>query len=195
MQKILAAIGLAVAVPVALAAPALAKPPVDAKPSWVSSVLRQHEGFQAEVTYLCGGPKGQEGTITVMLQQLPEPGASTADTVPKGHDKAKCDGNGREVKIKIPVAKGAVQAGRTVQLHTTLTVANQPVLEHTSAAAAVGDDSAPTPSPSPTETQTPSPSASSTESEHPESEHPESEHPESEHPESEKPSPSSTPTS
>ena len=112
MQKVLAALGLAVAVPVALAAPALAKSPVNAKPS-VSSVLRRARGIRAEVTYLCTGPKDQEGSISVILQQLPEPGASTVDTVATGHDDAKCDGKEREVKIKIPVAAGAVQAGRT----------------------------------------------------------------------------------
>jgi hypothetical protein len=218
MRKTLAALGLAVAVPVALAAPALAKSPANATPS-VSSVLRQHEGFRAEVTYLCTGPKDQEGTIKVLLQQLPKPGANNVDTVATASDEAKCDGQQRDVKIKIPVAAGAVQAGWTVQLYTTLTVVNQPVLTHTSAGEPVADDSQSTPSPSPTgtqtpsaspssaesehpETETPSPSASSTESEHPETETPspsasstESEHPETEKPETEKPSPSSTPTS
>jgi hypothetical protein len=173
------------------------------------------------VTYLCTGPKDQEGTITVLLRRLPEPGASNVDPVATGHDKAKCDGKEREVKIKLPVAAGALPAGATVQLDTTLTVPGQQVLT-ASTAQAVADDSAPTPSSGPTATETSSPSPSSSESkhpetempsatpsssesehpesehpesEHPESEHPESEHPESEHPETEKPSPSSTPTS
>jgi hypothetical protein len=201
MHKTLAALGLAVAVPVALAAPALAKPPANATPS-VSSVLRQHEGFRAEVSYLCTGPKDQEGTIKVLLQQLPKPGANDVDTVATASDEAQCDGQQREVKIKIPVAAGAVQAGRTVQLYTTLTVADQPVRTHTSASEPVADDSQSTPSPSPTGTETPSASPSSSESEHPETETPspsasstESEHPETDKPETETPSPSSTPTS
>jgi hypothetical protein len=225
MHKVLAAVALAVAVPVALAAPALAKSPSSGDPS-LSSVLRHHEGFRAEVTYLCIGPKDQDGTIDVLLRRLPEPGASDVDTVATGHDKAKCDGKEREVKIKLPVAAGALQAGRTVQLDTTLTVPGQPVqvLTHTITAQAVDDDSAPTPSSGPTATETPSANPSASESKHPEtgtpspsasssgsehsptetpsasatsseSEHPESEHPESEHPETEKPSPSSTPTS
>jgi cobalamin biosynthesis protein CobT len=215
MQKVLAAVGLAVAVPVALAAPALAKSPANATPS-VSSVLRQHEGFRAEVTYLCTGPKDQEGTIKVLLKQLPKPGSSTVDTVGTAQDKAKCDGKEREVKIKIPMTKGPVQAGRTVQLDTSLVV-NGEVKAHTSTDQAVADDSASTPSPTATATpspsasssesepsetpspsasstepkhqepSTPAPSASSTEPKHQESEHPESEHPESEHPESEHP--------
>jgi len=64
MHKVFAALGLAVAVPVALAAPALAKAPATVTPS-VSSVLRQHEGFRADVTYLCSDPKDEDGTIHV----------------------------------------------------------------------------------------------------------------------------------
>ena len=196
MYKLVAALGLAVAVPVALATPALAKPPVTATPS-VSSVLRQHEGFRAEVTYLCTGPKHQEGTITVWLQQPAKPGANF-DTVPTAHDEAKCDGQEREVKIEIPVAEGALQADQTVWLYTTLVVNGQPpVPPHTSAPEPVAGYSAPTPSPSPTGTETPSPSASSTESEHPETETPSPSvsSAESEHSKAETPSPSPTATS
>jgi hypothetical protein len=170
MHKLVAALGLAVAVPVALATPALAKSPGTATPS-VSSVLRQHEGFRAEVTYLCTGPKHQEGTITVLLQHLAKPDANF-DTVATANDGAKCDGQEREVKIKIPAAAGAVQADRTVRLSTTLVVNGKPVASHTSAPEPVAGYPAPTPSPSPTGTQTPSPSPSPTETEQPKPEKP-----------------------
>jgi len=190
MHKVLAALGLAVAVPVALAAPALAKPPVNATPS-VSSVLRQHEGFRAEVTYLCSGLKHQEGTINVLLQQPAKPGASNLD--PEATAPANCDGKEREVKIKIPVAKGALQADQTVQLYTTLAVNGHQVATHTSPAEPVSTvPTEPTPSPTSTESKTPSP----TESESPETETPspsesETTSPtESESPETETPSPS-----
>jgi hypothetical protein len=171
MHKVLAALGLAVAVPVALATPALAKPPVTDEPS-VSSVLRQHEGFRAEVTYLCTGPKHQEGTINVSLQQPAKPGASNVDPVGTAHDEAKCDGKERGVKIKIPVAEGAVQADQTVRLYTTLVVNGDEVATHLSDAEPVAGYSEPAPSSSPTETESesPRPSPTTTESGSPETE-------------------------
>jgi hypothetical protein len=174
MHKVLAAFGLAVAVPVVLATPALAKDPVQTKPS-VSSVLRQHEGFRAEVTYLCIGPKHQEGTINVFLQQPGLPGASTVNTVntvATAHEKAKCDGKEREEKIKIPTGGKTLRADQTVWLYTTLVVNGNEVAHNASPAepvSAVPSDptASPTSTESPTPSSSPSPSDSQTGTESP----------------------------
>ena len=171
MHKVLAAFGLAVAVPVVLATPALAKDPVQTKPS-ISSVLRQHEGFRAEVTYFCTGPKHQEGTINVSLRQPRLPGASTVNTVATAHEKAKCDGKVREEKIKIPTGGKTLRADQTVWLYTTLVVNGDEVADDTSLAepvSAVSSDptASPTSTESPTPSSSPSPSDSQTETESP----------------------------
>jgi len=202
MHKVLAALGLAVAVPVALAAPALAKPSAPTTPS-VSSVLRQHEGFRAEATYRCTDPKDEEGTISVSLQQVAKPDASDVTTVGTAHEEAKCDGEEREEGIKIPVADGTVRADQAVRVYTTLSVNGKQVAEHLSPAQPVAAASPePTPSPTSTESATPSPSPSSTEAESESPEPAESESPETETPspsesesELEIPSPSPTATS
>ena len=158
MHKTFAALGLAVAVPVALAAPALAKSPDTKAPTqFVSSVLLQHEGFRAEVTYLCTGPKHQEGTITVSLRQPAKPGASDFTTVASAQEEAKCDGKVREEKIKIPLGAEPVRADQKLWLYTTLKVNDVLVDDHITDAEPVVDDSAPTPGPTVTTSTDPEP--------------------------------------
>ena len=166
MRKTFAALGLAVAVPVALAAPALAKSPdTHNNTQFVRSVLRQHEGYRAEVTYLCAGPKHQEGTITVSLRQPPKPGASDDTTVGSAQEEAKCDGKEREDKIKIPLGAEPVRTDQKVWLYTTLVVNGVRVADETSTAEPVVDDSAPTPAPTVTTSPSPNPYPSATETE------------------------------
>ena len=166
MHKTFAALGLAVAVPVALAAPALAKSPdTDQKTQFVSSVLRQHEGFRAEVTYLCTGPKHQEGTIAVKLQQPAKPGASGVTIVASAQEEAKCDGKVREEKIKLPLSTEPVRADQKLVLYTTLEVNGVLVANHATDDEPVVDDSAPTPGPTVTTSPSPNPYPSATETE------------------------------
>lgn len=191
MRTIAAVFGLALAVPVALATPALAKPADPTSPP-VTAVLRQHEGFRAEVTYHCTGPKHQEGTITVALQQPLDASGSGVTTIATAREEADCDGQQREEKIEIPVTAGAVRDDRTVSLYTTLVVNGRLVADHRTPARPVVAPSA-SPSPTATASGTPSTSASPTATASATaSATPSSEPTESESPETGTPSPTAT---